>query len=275
MKITSQELSAWSDYINGLCGISLDQTKDYLIESRLDDMIKELNMRSFSELLARVKADLSGKMQSQVIERITTRETSFFRDSSPFDLLRNKIIPELIDRAEQRGLKTIPIRIWSAACSSGQELYSAAIVLTELLGNNPRYNLRLIGTDISKDAVAEASKGEYQSFHLDRGLPASKRTRFFEQHNKMWKIKDEIRAMVAFRNLNLLKDFSTLGKFDIIFCRNVAIYFTDETKRDLFNRIYHSLDQDGVLIVGSSESISGYCPQLKSQRHLRSVYYQK
>lgn len=275
MNITPQELTAWSTYIQNLCGVTLDQSKGYLMESRFADMIKEMNARSFQELLDRVKADFSGKLQTQVIERITTRETSFFRDGSPFDLLKNKIIPELIDRGNQRGLRTIPIRIWSAACSSGQELYSTAIVLKEMLGDDPKYSFRLIGTDISNDAVAEASKGIYQSFHVDRGMPPQLRTRYFNPDGKHWKIKDEVRAMLSFRKMNLLQDFYSLGKFDIIFCRNVAIYFDDPTKRDLFSRLSQSLDQDGVLIVGSTESISGYCPELKSQRHMRSVFYQK
>jgi chemotaxis protein methyltransferase CheR len=274
LKVSPEELTAWSDYIASLCGIRLDRSKGYLIENRLGPLAESLGCPSFQELLHKARTDFSGHLKKQVIERITTRETSFFRDSSPFSLLQNKLLPELIDRAGSRSpFAGIPIRIWSAACSSGQEVYTIAIVLRELLGSDPRYRIRILGTDISNEAIASASRGEYDPFEIDRGMPPHLRQKYFLPLNGKWKINDEIRSMASFSQLNLLEDFSRLGSFDIIFCRNVAIYFSEKDKVSLFNRIAQRLDPHGALIVGSTESIAALCPVFQSNRHLRSVYY--
>lgn len=274
LKIAPDELAAWSDYIASLCGIRLDNSKGYLVETRLGKLAESLGCQSFQELLQKTKIDFTGHLKKQVIERMTTRETSFFRDGSPFSLLQNKLIPELVDRAEARSSRgTIPIRIWSAACSSGQEVYTIGIVLRELLGNDPRYRIRIHGTDISNEAIAAASKGEYQAFEVERGLPPHLRQKYFLPAGRNWKINDEIRAMASFAQLNLLEDFTHVGSFDIIFCRNVAIYFNEADKISLFNRIAQRLDPQGALVVGSTESIASLCPIYQSNRHLRSIYY--
>lgn len=274
LKVSAKELETWSDYIVSLCGIRLDQTKGYLLESRLADLAKSTASSSFSELFYKVKADLSGRLSKQVVEKITTRETSFFRDNSPFQLLQNKILPELVDRAVGRGIRTPQIRIWSAACSSGQEIYTIAMTMHELLGDMSKFRIRLLATDISNEAIAHASKAVYAPFEISRGLPANLRQKYFVPEGKDWKVKDEIRAMVSFRQMNLLKDFSAVGSFDIIFCRNVAIYFDEKDKKDMFTRLSRQLDPEGTLIIGSTESITGLCPFFLSKRHLRSIYYQ-
>jgi chemotaxis protein methyltransferase CheR len=212
-------------------------------------------------------------VRRRIIDDITTNETLFFRDSSPFDLLRFKIVPEIIDRRAKSGL-TVPIRIWSAACSTGQEIYSIAIVLKELLGDLRGYNVRLLGTDISDQAVARASEAVFSQIEIDRGLTGAARDKSFIAHPRGWKIRDELRAMVSFRKLNLMDDFSSLGSFDIVFCRNVAIYFNERDRASLFNRIGQRLDTNGYLVIGSMESLSAISPQFESKRHLRSVYYQ-
>ncbi|MFP4260915.1 MAG: CheR family methyltransferase [Opitutales bacterium] len=274
LKITPDELTAWSDYIASLCGIRLNSTKGYLVETRLGKLAESLGCRSFRELLQKTKTDFTGHLKKQVVERMTTRETSFFRDGSPFSLLQNKLIPELIDRVQARSPRgTIPIRIWSAACSSGQEVYTIGIVLRELLGTNPRYKIRIHGTDISNEAIAAASKGEFKSFEVERGLPPNLRQKYFLPVGDNWKINDEIRALASFSQLNLLEDFSRVGTFDIIFCRNVAIYFNEADKISLFNRIAQRLDPQGALVVGSTESIASLCPIYQPNRHLRAIYY--
>jgi chemotaxis protein methyltransferase CheR len=186
---------------------------------------------------------------------------------------RFKIIPEIVDRRKRSGL-IVPIRIWSAACSTGQEIYSIAMVLRELLGDLSAYNIRLVGTDISDVAVTRASAGVFSQIEIDRGLSEAARQRSFTPHPGGWKIRDEIRAMASFRTLNLMEDFSSLGKFDVVFCRNVAIYFNDRDRTSLFNRIERRMENDGYLVVGSMESLSAVCPQFESKRHLRSVFYQ-
>jgi chemotaxis protein methyltransferase CheR len=198
--------------------------------------------------------------------------TSFFRDTSPFDLLRHKIIPELIDRRARTG--AAGIRIWSAACSTGQELYSIAILLKELLGDTDRYGIRLLGTDISDDAVARASRAVFGPVEVSRGLSEAMRTRYFVPVTGGWQLRDEIRGMASFKKLNLMADFSALWRFDVIFCRNVAIYFSERDRISLFGRMERALEPDGCLVIGAMESLNGICPQLESKRHLRSTFYQ-
>jgi chemotaxis protein methyltransferase CheR len=273
IKLLPEERQTVAQYIYSVCAIALDQSKDYLIESRLSGVMAETGATSFTQLVSRAKNDANGSLRRRIIDEITTNETLFFRDSAPFDLLRFKIIPEIIDR-RAKSSAAIPIRIWSAACSTGQELYSIAIVLRELLGDLRGYNVRLLGTDISDNAVARASEGIFSQIEIDRGLTPSARDKSFVPHPRGWKIRDEIRAMVSFRKLNLMEDFSSLGNFDIVFCRNVAIYFNERDRLSLFNRIEQRLDGNGYLVIGSMESLSTSAPQFESKRHLRSVYYQ-
>jgi chemotaxis protein methyltransferase CheR len=271
--ITREEMPVWFRYIKEICGINLDDSKGYLVETRLGGLLSEAGASNFSELFYKVQADTSRKLRSKVIEAITTNETSFFRDTSPFELLRHKLIPDLIDRRNASGAR-IPIRIWSAACSTGQEAYSTAIVLKELLGDLMRYDIRILGTDISNKVVAHASYGEYNRLELERGLPAETLARHFTVSGDRRKVRDEIRALATFRTMNLLEPFSFPNPFDIIFCRNVAIYFTETDKAKLFRNLAKCLVKDGFLIIGSTESISGLCPELESKRYLRSVFYQ-
>jgi chemotaxis protein methyltransferase CheR len=273
IKLLPEERQAVAQYIHSICAITLDPSKDYLIESRLSGVMVDTGSTSFTQLVTRAKADGNGALKRRIIDEITTNETLFFRDSSPFDLLRFKIIPEIIDRRAKSNTP-IPIRIWSAACSTGQELYSIAIVLRELLGDLRGYSVRLLGTDISDQAVARASEGVFSQIEVDRGLTPAARDKSFVPHPKGWKIRDEIRAMASFRRLNLMDDFSSLGAFDIVFCRNVAIYFDERDRTSLFKRIEQRLDPNGYLVIGSMESLSAISPQFESKRHLRSVYYQ-
>jgi chemotaxis protein methyltransferase CheR len=271
--ITSAELPVWTRFIQEICGIHLDDSKGYLVETRLRGLLSEVGASSFSELFFKVRSDGSSMLRGKVIEAITTNETSFFRDSSPFELLRYKLIPDLIDRRNKNGA-TVPIRIWSAACSTGQEAYSTAIVLKELLGDLTRYDIRILGTDISNKVVARASYGEYNHLELERGLAPELLSRHFKASGDRWRIRDEIRALATFRTMNLLEPFSFPNPFDIIFCRNVAIYFTEVDKAKLFRNLAKCLAKDGYLIIGSTESISGLCMELEPKRYLRSVYYQ-
>ena len=272
--ITRDELTVWIRYIHEICGISLDESKAYLLETRLGGLLRDTGAASFSELYYQAKADLANALRRKIVDAITTNETSFFRDTAPFDLLRHKLIPELVDRRKKSGARMTPIRIWSAACSTGQEAYSTGIVLKELLGDLNGYDIRIVGTDISDKAVAAASYGHYSRLELDRGMAADKVTRYFVPAGDQWKIRDDIRAMASFRTMNLLQSFSFPAPFDIIFCRNVAIYFTEPDKVRLFQNMGRSLARDGALIIGSTESLTGLCPEFEPKRYLRSVFYQ-
>lgn len=272
IRLQTEEREGLYRYIHAICGIALDDSKAYLVEGRLGGVAHRFGCTTFRDLLTRAKADASRSVERSIVNAITTNETLFFRDTTPFDLMRHKIIPELIDRRARKG--TARIRVWSAACSTGQELYSIAILFKELLGDPERYCVQLFGTDISDEAVARASKGIFSEIEIARGLDTGTRDMYFSRRSGGWQIRDELRGMAVFRKLNLLQDFSTLGRFDVIFCRNVAIYFNDSDRRGLFQRMERALEPGGNLIIGSMESLTGIAPQFESKRHLRSVYYQ-
>ncbi len=276
IKITPSELNLIAQYIHEISGIYLDQSKSYLFETRLGSIAEAHGCRSYQEFYTKAKKDPTKNIERQIIDAISTNETLFFRDKGPFELLQHKLLPEIIDRRTPKvpSLKT-NLRVWSAASSTGQELYSIAIIIKELLRDLSRYGITLLGTDISDNAVSQASYGKYNKFEIERGLDQKYLQRYFTLFGDSWKIKDEIRAMVNFRKLNLMAPFSALGKFDIIFCRNVAIYFTLEDRKKLFNRIADSLADDGFLIIGSTESLSGVCPRFVPKRHLRAIFYEK
>jgi chemotaxis protein methyltransferase CheR len=275
-KITADDLKIISKYILDISGIELDESKAYLIETRLGGLVKEYQCSSYGELCSRAKIDLSKTLENRIIDAISTKETLFFRDTSPFEVLQHKILPDLIDRRSEKssGLLPIPIRIWSTACSTGQEVYSIAIVLRELLPDLKKYNIKLTGTDISDAAIAQASYGRYNKFEIERGLSKKILQKYFSPNGGNWKICDEIRTMVSFGKRNIIQPFIGMGKLDIIFCRNVAIYFKLEERIKLFEKIAHVLEPDGYLIIGSTESLTGISPTFESKRYLRTIYYQ-
>ena len=275
IKIAPAELKIISQYIQQISGIYLDQNKSYLFETRLSSIAEAQGCTSYQELCQRAQRKDAKKIEQEIIDAITTNETLFFRDKGPFELLQHKILPEVIDARSSKSPLKPAIKIWSAASSTGQELYSIAIVLKELLRDTSGYNLSLLGTDISEAAIVQASYGKYNRFEIERGLDKKFLQKYFTLFGDSWKIKDEIRAMANFRRLNLMQPFTSLGKFDIIFCRNVAIYFTLEDRKRLFNKLAESLADDGYLIIGSTESLTGICPQFVPKRHLRSIFYQK
>lgn len=276
IKISPTELKIIAQYIHDISGIFLDQSKAYLLETRLSTVAEANGCKSYQELHQKAKRDPSKKIERAIVDAISTNETLFFRDKGPFELLKHKLLPEIIDARTPASptLKT-KIRIWSAAASTGQELYSIAITIRELLGDLSKYNISLLGTDISDQAISQASYGKYNKFEIERGLDRITLQRNFKLLGDSWKINDEIRAMVNFRKMNLMQPFTALGKFDIIFCRNVAIYFTMQDRKKLFNKIADSLEDDGFLVIGSTESLTGVCPRFVPKRHLRSIFYQK
>ncbi len=275
-KIDHVEFLLWSRYIHELTGIQIEPTKTYLVESRLGGLMAEHGCKTFADLYRKAKADVKKTIERKVIDLITTNETCFFRDTAPFEMLKYKIIPELIDKraaSSKRGWPTA-IRIWSAGCSTGQEVYSIAIALKELLRDLNSYRIKVLGTDISGDALNRASRGIYSALEVQRGLSCKQLAEHFVQEGDCWRIKDEIRAMVFFKRMSLLDPFSSLGSYDIVFCRNVSIYFKLEDRRNLFDKIADVLEPDGYLIIGSTESLTGIHPQFQPKRHLRSIFYQ-
>jgi len=274
-KISTEEIKLLAKYIYNISGIYLDQDKGYLLETRLNPLLATYKCGSFAALYHKAKADSSRKLDKEVVNAISTNETLFFRDNKPFELLKNKIVPDLVDRrSAAEGQKKTRLRIWSAACSTGQEVYSIAISLLEMLGDLRDYEITLLGTDISDEAVAKASYGMYGKFEIERGLPKKNLQRYFTPVAGGWRIKDEIRSLAVFKKFNLMDSYAGLGSFDIIFCRNVAIYFTDADKKKLFQKLGQVLIRDGYLIIGGSESLGGIAPQFQARNYLRGVYYQ-
>ncbi len=274
-RISQDELKLLSRYIYDLSGICLDQSKAYLLETRLKALMQQTGAISYHDLHHKAKTDYTGALERKIVDAICTQETMFFRDNSPFTLLKNTILPELIARKKSRASFFPPtIRIWSAACSTGQELYSIAIVIKELQLNPTQFNTQLIGTDISESAIARAEAGEYSQITVERGLPKDKLDKYLVKKGSNWKIRDDIRVMCRFQKHNLMHSFIGLGQFDIVFCRNVAIYFKLKDKITLFNKLADVLEPSGYLIIGSSESVAGVSSRFKPVIRSNMIFYQ-
>lgn len=276
IKIKPSEFDIISRYIQDISGIALTKGKEYLVETRLSPLLEELGCTSFSELHHKAKTDFKKEIEKKIIDAISTNETYFFRDKSPFTLLQHKIIPDLIDkRTKTRSTLKPSIRLWSAASSTGQEIYSIAMSLDEINITPQKYNIKLMGTDISDAAIAQASYARYNKFEIARGLNQTRLNKYFiEEEKDYWKIKDNIRAMVQFKKMNLMKPFSGIGKFDIILCRNVMIYFTSEDRRKIYSNIAKVLEPDGYLILGATESLANNSDLFVSKRYLNTIFYQ-
>ncbi len=273
MKINPEELDRLAKFILDKSGIVLDSTKAYLVESRLLPLIKDNGFASFSELYTNGmrNPDLAHK----IVDAISTNETSFFRDQKPFDLLKFKIIPDVIDaNSSKLGIAGKSINIWSAACSTGQEVYTIAVTLHELLGSSiSQFRIKISGTDISDTAIVQSSRGQYSQFEIGRGFPATLLQKYFVPDGQNLRVKDELRAMTFFRKINLMEPFTSMGKFDIIFCRNVAIYFSMSNRQSLFNRLADQLNPHGALLIGSTESLFGVTDRFERREYHNSVFY--
>ncbi len=273
-KIETREFELLRDYIEKHCGIHLDESKAYLIENRLLTMMIENGCRNYSEFYTKALNDHTHTLRDKIIDAMTTNETLWFRDASPYKILQFELLPSFLKESISGTKKAI--RIWSAACSTGQEPYSIAMVINEFSRTNPTFHpskIEIIATDISPTVLFLAKAARYDTLAISRGLPDDFRNRYFEQNGKVWVLKDTIKNMVTFKKLNLQEDFTNLGHFDIVFIRNVLIYFSDEFKKDLLNRIASRLRPDGFLIVGASESVSNYSNIFSMLTHERALYY--
>jgi chemotaxis protein methyltransferase CheR len=248
-------------------GLDLSADKQYLVESRLIPLARKSNLAGIDELVQKIKSGAAG-LASEVVEAMTTNETFFFRDKIPFDHLREAIIPELMQaRAGRRSL-----RIWCAAASTGQEPYSIAMCLKEMGAALAGWRIEIIGTDISQQVLEKSKSGIYSQFEVQRGLPIQLLVKYFKQVGEMWQISPEIRSMIQYRPLNLLQDFGSMGKFDLIFCRNVLIYFDQDMKTQIFGRLAKAMEPDGFLALGAAETVVGLTDAFKPHPDRRGVY---
>ncbi len=271
MQLTPDEIRAVARLVDELCGVVLDETKGYLINNRLGSLLEQSGCADYIEFCRKSRA--SGALQTQVIDAITTQETLFFRDAAPFDALKHKAVPETIDTKVNTPFPK-RLRIWSAASSTGQEPYSIAMTLSELLPDIHSWDINILATDISDAALAQASLGRYKTHEVQRGVPPEMLTKYFQEEPGGWRVKEEIRYMIRFDRRNLLKPFTGLGPFDIIFCRNVAIYFQTAVKLDLFHRLSDLLTPGGYLFAGSAETLNSLDARFTPQHHCRTIFYQ-
>jgi chemotaxis protein methyltransferase CheR len=250
-KITPAEYEAFKTFLQQACGILLGNGKEYLVSSRLNNIMQEAQVGSLSELLGMIRSAAHSRLKVKVIDAMTTNETFWFRDIGHYILLKETILPAL---NQQRGGA---IRIWSAACSSGQEPYNISMIAEEYQALKPSARqVQIVATDISSKMLEEARAGVYCGLSVERGLTHEQRQRFFLPKERCLEVKPQIRQRVSFSSLNLAGSYHGLGKFDVIFCRNVLIYFSNDLKRDIVERMANALNPGGYLFLGSTESIN-------------------
>jgi len=235
-----------------LTGISLDADKQYLAESRLAPVLRAHGLAGFPQLVDAFERPDRTALVREVIDAMTTNETLFFRDRTPFETFRSRVLPDLISaHAHERRL-----RFWCAACSTGQEAYSLAMTLDQDAKLLRGWSIEILATDLSSSAIDAARTGSYSQFEVQRGLSTGQLLRYFHRKEEAWRVNEHLRARIDFRDLNLLSDFTDLGKFNVIFCRNVLMYFEPEVKRSVLSRLNQALNDDGYLFLGASETAS-------------------
>jgi chemotaxis protein methyltransferase CheR len=263
------------DYIRGLLrersAIVLDDGKQYLVETRLLTLLRDLKLDSISELVVHLRATHAIDVRDRIIEALVTTETTFFRDLHPFESLRKSVVPELLrKRAAERRLN-----VWCAACSTGQEPYSFAIMMREHFPELAGWMVNILATDLSRDVLARAREGRYNQIEVNRGLPATLLMKYFEQHGTSWFLRSDVRGMVDFQELNLTRVWPPLLRMDLIFLRNVMIYFDVETKKSILSRMAGVLKPDGYLLLGGAETTFNLSDAYERVEQLKGGFFQR
>lgn len=270
LNVTPNEYTQLSDYLSSSCGIELGSNKQYLVNSRLKSILSKNNCNNIADLLAAAEKDGKGSVRQQIIDAMTTHETLWFRDQYPYEALKRMILPELA-RANLPN-----IRIWSAACSSGQEPYSISMIVEEYRRDYPKHPLpsvQIMATDISPTILKAAKEGIYEDIALARGLTSDRRAKFFEEAGGKARVKEFIRQQVVFQQLNLISPMGALGRYHVVFCRNVLIYFSDKNKCAILERLANSIESGGYLFLGGSESISRYTTKFEVARYYGGMVF--
>ena len=261
------EYKNFQSFLEKACGIVLGDNKHYLVSSRLSRLMRDNHVATLQDLVNQLERPASSKLKTQVIEAMTTNETLWFRDTYPFEVLSKTIFQEFREQNKNS------VRIWSAACSSGQEPYSISMTADEYATHNPGFRVDVTATDISQAIINEAREAKYDALALARGLSEERKRRYFSAIGDQWQVNSNIRSRVTFREGNLLQSYTMLGKFDIIFCRNVLIYFSAESKKDILKRMAAALNPRGFLMLGASESIQQYSTDFEMVRASTGVVY--
>jgi chemotaxis protein methyltransferase CheR len=274
-RITSQEFQLLRDYIEKISGIALSKDKVYLIETRLTPIMVETGCESYLEFYQLAVLDSTNRLRDKIIEAITTNETYWFRDAYPFAIIDEVLLLQLA--AEIKNGKRSRIKIWCTACSTGQEPYSIAMTVLEFAHRNPGFNpgsVEILATDISPIMLFLATAGRYDRFAIARGLSDEMKNRYFTEAGSVWVITEEAKRLITYKKVNLTESFSHFGRQDIIFCRNILIYFSHERKKDILRRIAALLRPGGYLFLGASEPIIYYSQEYEMMRHAMGLYYQ-
>ena len=267
--MNAEDFQQLRDHVYDQTGIVLGEEKQYLVDSRLKPVMKAFEYADWSELVNRLKNRPDPALSQSVIDAVTTNETSFLRDGSPFEALRNEVLPHLINqRQRERSLV-----IWSAACSSGQEAYSVLMTIHEYFPDLIDWRIEFLCTDISSEMVARTKEGVYSSLEVNRGLPANLMVKYFDQVEQSWVVKDMLRQRLKVTRLNLHEAWYGIPRCDIILLRNVLIYFDQETRQRMLERAYEHLKTDGVLFLGASESTMGVSERFESKMCGRGRYF--
>ncbi|WP_158047183.1 CheR family methyltransferase [Skermanella pratensis] len=263
-----EDFDMFSTLLKQRSGLVLSRDKAYLLESRLMPVARKWNMKGLDELAIAIRTRREEALLRDITEAMTTNESSFYRDQKPFDQFRNVVLPMML--ANRGGRRSI--RIWSAACSSGQEAYSLAMLLLDEGARLDGWRFEIVGTDLSSEMVEKAKAGIYTQFEVQRGLPITHLVKYFKQIGDKWQLNDKIRQMVSFREYNLLTDLTPLGQFDVVFCRNVLIYFDQPTKGKVLESIAKLMPADGVLYLGGAETVLGITERFKPMDNQRGLY---
>jgi chemotaxis protein methyltransferase CheR len=266
--ISSTDYEFLQRFLKERSGLVLGEDKHYLLETRLLPLVRKFELGSLGQLVARLREPGGGAVQGAVVDAMTTNESFFFRDKTPFEAFTALMLPQLL-RARSPAQ---PIRIWCAAASTGQEPYSLAMLLRENAAKVAGRRVEIVATDLSGEVLERARSGIYTQFEVQRGLPVQLLMKYFSKDGETWQLSPDIRKMVDFRHANLLKSFTALGMFDIVYCRNVLIYFDAATKTDVLDRIGKVLRSDGYLVLGGAETVVGLTDAYKPVAAQRSVY---
>lgn len=266
--MTPQDFDFYKELLYTKSGLSLTPDKSYLLESRLTPVAKKAEYETLDAMTAALRGAADPALINQIIEAMTTNETSFFRDMRPFDTFKDVVLKYMKDsRSAQK-----KIRIWCAAASSGQEPYTLAILLKEAAAEFPGWSFEIVGTDISNEILDQARNGKYSQFEVQRGLPITLLMKYFTQDGDRWQMNEEIRNMVKYDYFNLLDPMSALGTFDIVFCRNVLIYFDEQTKGTVLAKMAKQMPTDGYLFLGGAETVIGITDSFKPVPGQRGLY---
>jgi chemotaxis protein methyltransferase CheR len=272
--ITAEEFHQIRAYIEAQCGIALGDEKAYLIETRLAKLMTENGCETFSEFYALLKGDVRAVLREKIVDAMTTNETLWFRDTHPFAILREKLLPQLAEKFRTGGRTRF--RIWSAACSTGQEPYSISMTIHEFCRMQTTLkpeHFEILATDISPSALFIAMAGRYDRLAINRGLPEEFRDRYFTQQGPVWVLDEAVKKLVTFKKFNLQDSPDAFGPFDIAFLRYVAIYFSDDFKKRIFANLARLLSPSGCLVIGAVESLRGLCEAFELCDHAGGAYY--